>query len=71
MEPDYIVIYDPDTPELHGKWYDRNQLHSHDVSWADVMGGDVISYVPSSEFRLRSDGAVAQVWIRESLDFSQ
>lgn len=70
--PNYICIRDPKIPSINGTWYDLDLVDT----WGEekrivaknivVTGAEVITYVPIEEFEEREDGAIAQVYVRQT-----
>jgi hypothetical protein len=66
MEPDFIVIRDPNYDELDGRWVDRRQSNPLLCCTPANDGSMNVLYVPTDEFETRQDGAVAQVYVRSA-----
>lgn len=62
--PDYIVNIDPDEPSISGTWYDIRELREGLPfdRYATTNRFQKI-YEPTTFIEVRSDGAVAQVWM--------
>ena len=66
--PDYIVCYGTGDPQWEGKWLDRSQIPEGTQRWT-VLGspvfefsGEPVRFQSTSEFEVRADGAVAEIW---------
>ena len=62
-EPDYVVIVDPNEPSVNGRWFDRAAGSPFPRRGSEPT--TVATYVPTPLIETRSDGAVAQVYMRK------
>lgn len=67
-EPDYIVVRGVGPP-LEGRWFNRNDLPdgARMVDTEDPEREGCVRMVPWSEFEVRADGALAQVYLPKAI----
>jgi hypothetical protein len=67
--PNYVSIWAPDTPAIHGKWFDVSVLGGPECVPAPFPeGAQVITFVPTGMIDVRDDGAVAEIFMLKRTD---